>query len=124
MKGPYATIVFVRSTALFGALTLLYVVAACGDDPVGHAPTAVISAPTYCVLGGSIDLDGGASTDPDSDIVSYRFVISDGTATRSFTSDKVTHTCKVEGLIGVTLFVHDAAGNQDSVSTVVSVRPN
>jgi hypothetical protein len=114
----------VRSAATSCALTLLLLLSACGDDPGNHAPTAVITAPTYCVLGGIIDLDGGASTDPDSDIISYRFVIADGTATRSYTSDKVSHTCKIEGLIGVTLFVHDAAGNQDSTSTVVSVRPN
>lgn len=112
----------VVALALAAALPLI-LQAGCGDSGGDTPPTAVLTGPSYCDLGSEITLDGSGSTDPDNDIVRYRFVIADGTTAHVVTSSKARHTCHVEGLIGVTLFVEDAAGNEATASMLVSVRP-
>jgi hypothetical protein len=93
-----------------------------GEDP-GQPPVAVLKAPRHCDLGAVISLDGSESTDPDDDIVLYRFIITDGTAAREVTGPRVDHTCSVQGLIEVALEVHDAKGNVRQARVVVAVRP-
>lgn len=92
-------------------------------EGLGQPPVAVLKAPSFCDLGAVVTLDGTGSTDPEGEIVLYRFIISDGSAAREVVGPKVDHTCRIMGLIGVTLEVHDARGNTGQASATISVRP-
>jgi len=107
------------------ALLLLGVAAACdGTPPPGAPPLAKLSAPGSCDLGSEMVLDARGSSDPDGDIVLYRFVVADGTAARDETLPQpaVKHVCQTAGLIEVALQVIDSAGNDDWARATVSAR--
>ena len=98
-------------------LRVLFVAAllapACGgSQPPGSPPVAVLTAPTLCDLDTEMKLDASRSTDPDGDIVLYRFVVADGTAARDQTqpSPSVGHVCRTAGLIEAAVQVIDAQG--------------
>ncbi len=105
-------------------LPLLLVLSGLGCDslPPGHPPSAQLTAPASCDLGGSITLDGSASSDPDGDIALYRFVVADGSPERLETVSSIQHTCRLAGLIEAALEVQDGAGHASWSRTVISVR--
>lgn len=111
-----------RSLAL--ALLGLLAPAGCDDGPrhAGNAPSAVLRAPATCDLGQSVILDASGSTDPDGDIVLYRFVIGDGSAAREQTEPRATHVCRTAGLIEAAVFVVDATGLTSRASSLIAVR--
>ena len=94
-----------------------------GGEDLGQPPVALLQVPTYCDLGAVVTLDGSQSTDPDGDIVLYRFIIADGVHAREVVAPVAEHVCRVEGLIGVTLEVHDARGNVGWAQATLAVRP-
>ena len=95
----------------------------CGSSPpVGNPPVAVLKAPIQCDLGIEMTLDARDSSDPDGDIVRYRFVVGDGTAALDGTEPRVTHVCRTAGLIEVAVQVVDADDNSSWARAVVSVR--
>jgi hypothetical protein len=107
----------------WATLPVLAALAACGGKlPAAHAPEAVLVAPSYCDLGATMTLDGAGSSDLDGDIVLFRFVIADGSATHESTEPAISHVCSVAGLIEVMLEVVDSRGLSDQVRSVVSVR--
>ena len=104
------------------SLVMSLVLAACDEPPPGRPPEAKLRAPSSCDLGDSMVLDAGSSSDPDGDIVLYRFVIADGTAARQETQPRIEHVCRVAGLIETAVQVVDAEGNSSWARAVVSVR--
>jgi hypothetical protein len=108
---------------LLPLLPLLVLTGCDNGENLGQPPVAVLKSPKHCDLGAVISLDGSESSDPDDDIVLYRFIITDGTVVREVAGPRVDHTCNVEGLIEVALEVHDAKGNVRQARVVVSVRP-
>jgi len=103
-------------------LLLLAAASGCDSPPAGRAPIALLLAPSSCDLGGSITLDGSASSDPDGDIILYRFVVADGTPERLETQPVIEHTCRLAGLIEAGLQVEDGEGHTSWSMTVISVR--
>jgi hypothetical protein len=109
--------------ALLALLIGLVVLPACDEGlPAGSPPLAALQAPPLCDLGSSILLDASGSTDPDNDIVLYRFVVADGTAARDETQPRIDHVCRLAGLIEAAVEVVDAAGHSDWARIVISVR--
>ena len=103
---------------------LLASLGACdGGGGLGQAPVALLQAPSYCDLGSAMTLDGSQSSDADGDIILYRFVIADGSESREVVGPRTSHVCRVEGLIGVALYVEDAKGNVGQTDATIAVRP-
>jgi hypothetical protein len=103
--------------ALAGAL------AGCGSSPpVGNPPVAALKAPSVCDLGTEMSLDATASSDPDGDIVLFRFVVGDGTAAHDETQPTIKHVCRTAGLIEVAVQVIDAGDRSSWARSTVSVR--
>mgnify|MGYP004003831481 CR=1 FL=1 len=99
--------------------------AGCGDAAVNNAaPNAILRAPTWVKVGQSASLDGTESTDADGDIVSYHFVVADGTSSHRAASGKTDHHFLISGLIEVSLIVTDSAGQRSEARRVISVRPD
>ena len=104
------------------ALLLSLLLAGCGHPPSGHPPEALLRAPAYCDLGKQMTLDATGSSDPDGDIVRYRFTVADGSAAHETVEPVVTLPCRVAGLIEVMVEVRDTEGNTAQARAVVSVR--
>ena len=94
----------------------------CSHPAQGHAPEALLLAPSYCDLGKLMTLDASASSDLDGDIILYRFVVADGSAAQETVDPVLTVPCRVAGLIEVMLEVEDAQGHAAQTRSVVSVR--
>lgn len=106
-------------------IAALGLIASCGDGSSNNSPPrAQLFAPTWVRLGDSAALDGSKSTDPDGDIVSYLFVVADGSASHRSPSGKTDHHFLISGLIEVRLVVTDSAGQRSEVRRVISVRPD
>jgi hypothetical protein len=103
---------------------LIAILSASGCDslPPGRPPSAQLIAPASCDLGRAVTLDGSGSTDPDGDIILFRFVVADGSPERVETQPRIDHVCRLAGLIEAGLQVEDAAGNSSWSTTVISVR--
>ena len=105
------------------ALIVSLFLVGCGHPPSsGHPPEALLRAPSYCDLGKPMTLDATGSSDPDGDIIGYRFVVADGSAARETVEPVVTVPCRIAGLIEVMVEVRDVQGNTGQARAVVSVR--
>jgi hypothetical protein len=93
-----------------------------GDGYGGNPPLAALRAPSFCDLGTVMVLDASGSSDPDGDIVRYRFTVSDGTQVQDGTDSRVEHICRTAGIIEAVVQVIDATGNTSRASAIVSVR--
>lgn len=95
---------------------------ACGDAPMDSPPLALINVPTFCELGTTVELDGSHSTDPDQDIVLYRFHCADGTSAVELSEPILLYSCRTPGLIEIMLEVVDSRGNSSTSRAHLSVR--
>jgi glucose/arabinose dehydrogenase/PKD repeat protein len=78
------------------------------------APTAVASAtPTSGAVPLNVSFDGGGSSDPDGNTLTYAWNFGDGT---TGTGPTTTHTYQSAGTYTATLTVRDGNGGQDSAS--------
>ena len=82
-------------------------------------PVAEFSAPSSLTAGTAATFDGSSSSDPDGTIVSYSWDFGDGTPTVSGATPE--HTYFQPGQYTVTLTATDDAGQQASVSHIVTV---
>ena len=92
--------------------------------PTNRAPTAVLRADKTSVdAGGSVRLDGDASTDPDGVVSLYNFNFGDGVTTGWVTQGAQTHTYTTAGTYTATLQVKDDDGdvseNTDAIAITV-----
>ena len=83
-----------------------------------HPPTAVLEAPPSGLEGSTLHFDAGKSSDPDGDVLSYRWDFGDG-----FTSTEVKpgHTYADNGSYTVTLTVTDPVGAEDLQTGTVMI---
>jgi serine protease AprX len=88
-------------------------------------PTAAVDAPRHARSGVEVTFDASASHDPDGEIVSYRFVLGDGTEVVT-TSSVITHTYATAHPVrlGWVVVVTDDAGLEDAVSGSLRVTPS
>jgi len=68
-----------------------------------------------------VAFDGGKSTDPDNNIVDYKWDF-DGDGTDDATGDKATYVYKTDGSFNATLTVIDAENNESKATLVVKVQ--
>jgi hypothetical protein len=86
--------------------------------PVNHAPVAALDGP-YDTEWGTITFDGGASTDPDGDALSFAWQFGDGGTS---TAKQGTHTYAADGNYTVSLTVTDSKGlSSTAVTTPATV---
>jgi PKD repeat protein len=84
------------------------------------APTAVATAtPTAGAAPLAVSFSGGASTDPDGDVLSHRWEFGDGSATSNLANP--SHTYTAAGTYTATLTVDDGQGHTDSDTVVITV---
>jgi PKD repeat protein len=94
--------------------SLTVTVTAPNQSPVAQAT----ASPQQGAAPLAVSFNGGGSTDPDGDNLTYRWDLGDGTIANTAT---VTHTYTTAGTYSVSLTVTDTAGNTNTVSLTVSV---
>jgi hypothetical protein len=125
---------FTHRTALAGAALLFL---ACGDkEPAGPAinqpPVAVIVAPPTAVRGESVALNGGGSTDPDGDALTFSWSVQsrpDGStaAIQGATSAEATFVPDISGTFVLRLTVSDGkaqAANDVTLAVEIPILGN
>jgi len=91
------------------------------DVIVNAPPNAVFDAPDKALPGDALEFNATESYDPDGDIVSYSWFVSDGTR---LSGKKVTHRFNKEGTFTITLTVKDnsnVANSTDSESQTIRI---
>jgi len=78
--------------------------------------------PTNPLVGTSVTFDASATTDPDNNIVSYRWDFGDGTPAATVSTRQVSHAFASYGTYRVTLVVTDGFGRTDEYSFDVLVQ--
>lgn len=87
-----------------------------------NPPQAVLSlSDAELTVGSTMIADGGASSDPESDRLTYRFDISDGTVREDSSDAMASHAFTAPGTYQVTLTVTDAVGQSSSAVENVTV---
>ncbi len=90
--------------------------------PTNQPPTAAFSfSPANPTVGQQVLFDGGASSDADGSIVSYRWDFGDGQTSGPSGSSAIYHSFAAAGTYTVTLTVTDNDGASDSVTHTVRV---
>lgn len=85
-----------------------------------HNPSAAFTAqPTSGVAPLRVDLDAGASDDPDGDALSFSWDLGDG---RSATTAVLVHTYAIPGLYTVRLTVDDGQGGSNTTQRQITVQ--
>lgn len=83
-----------------------------------HPPTAVLQAPAYTIVGESITVDAGASSDPDGDALAFTWSFGDGATA---TGVQATHAYGSAGQFSIALVATDSRGVADTTHAVIAV---
>lgn len=87
---------------------------------VNRDPVAVAGGPYAGRMAEAVTLNGGASSDPDGDAITLRWLFDDGTSAAGATTSK---TFSTTGIHNVVLEVTDAKGAQNRQSIEANIRP-
>jgi hypothetical protein len=86
--------------------------------PMNHQPTALAGGPYTAMVGQPITFEGGGSSDPDMDPLTFMWSFGDGSTALGINP---AHTYQQPGVFTVTLTVDDGRGGQHSASTTATI---
>ncbi len=119
--GPYTATLTVTD-GRGGSATSTVAVTVTAPPPPNRNPTAAVSGPAEALAGDSVSLDGRASSDPDSDSLTYAWTFGDGTAQADGPAS-LTHVYAAPGSYTVSLTVSDGHGGLDTATATIRVSP-